>query len=162
MYTPLDTRGSVVLRYRTGDYLAGGINWSPCPLCGRTVPRIEGDISRASSQQELRIDKIKGALVNFDTLQHVLDDTAEIEEWQVELRKRHDDPLDVDELILHLALADGVALEQVELKIRTRFRDELEVTPNRIELHPLPEMLQRIKLETALKEVRIVDARPRP
>ncbi len=161
VYTPLDARGSVVVRYRTGDYLEGGINWQPCPHCGRTVPRIEGNISRASSQKELRIDKIKGALVNFDTLQHILDDTPEIGEWQVELRKRHDDPLDVDELILHLALADGRTLAEIEPKIRTRFRDEVEITPNRIEVHPIAEMLQRIKLETALKEVRILDSRPK-
>lgn len=161
VYTPLDTRGSVVLRYRTGDYITGGIHWEPCPHCGRVGPRLEGDITRASNQRELQLDKIKGALVNLDTLQHLLDDTADIVEWQVELRKRNNDPLEVDELILHLALADHVTLAQVEAPIRTRFRDELEITPNHIEIHPLPEMLVRIQLETALKEIRILDRRVR-
>ncbi len=161
VYTPLDVRGSVVLRYRTGDYVDGGISWQPCPDCGRTVPRIEGNISRVSGRQELHFDKVKGALVNFDSLQHILDDAPEIAEWQVEIRKRNNDPLDVDELILHVALTDVAHLGEIEQKIRTRFQDEIEVTPNRIEVHPVAEMVQRIKLETALKEIRILDVRPK-
>ena len=35
------------------------------------------------------------------------------------------------------------------------------MTPNRIEVHSLDDMLRRIKLETSLKEVRILDARPK-
>jgi len=36
--TNLDARGSVVLRYRTGDILAGGYTTGRCPCCGRTMP----------------------------------------------------------------------------------------------------------------------------
>ena len=46
VYTPLDARGSVVLRYRTGDYIEGGMVYDPCPHCGRTLPRLVGSISR--------------------------------------------------------------------------------------------------------------------
>jgi len=162
VYTPLDARGSVVIRYRTGDYVHGGITWEPCPDCGRTVPRIVGDISRSTSSQQLQLEKIKGTLVNFDTLQHILDDTEAVGEWQVELRKRNDDPLEVDELILHFAPVDGANVTQLQQQIRSRFQNELEITPNRMELHDLPDMLQRIKLETSLKEVRVLDSRPKP
>ena len=161
VYTPLDARGSVVIRYRTGDYVDGGITWEPCPYCGRTVPRIVGEIRRTVSSQELRFDKIKGTIVNFDTLQHLLDDLPEVGEWQIELRKRNNDPLDVDELILHLAPVAGVDQAELERKIRARFQDETEITPNRFEVHSMAEMLQRIKLETSLKEVRVLDSRPK-
>lgn len=40
----LDARGTVVLRFRTGNIATGGITTEPCPNCGRTVPRILGDI----------------------------------------------------------------------------------------------------------------------
>ncbi len=35
VFTPLDARGTVVLRYRTGDVLDGGMTYAPCPNCGR-------------------------------------------------------------------------------------------------------------------------------
>ncbi len=162
VYTPLDARGSVVIRYRTGDYVDGGITWEPCPHCGRTVPRIIGNISRASSSKELQFDKIKGTIVNFDTLQHLLDDLPEVGEWQIELLKRDNDPLNVDELVLHFAPVAGVNREELERKIRARFQDETEITPNRFVAHSFPDMLQRIKLETSLKEVRVLDSRPKP
>ena len=161
VYTPLDARGTVVLRYRTGDYVAGGMRWDPCPHCGRTVPRIVGNIARESSAKELNISKVKGTLVDFDTLQQILDETREVGEWQLEIRKAHDDPNDVDELILHLAAANGADIERLKEKIRTRFQTDVEITPNRIEVHSLDEMLKRIKLETSLKEVRVLDARPK-
>lgn len=159
VYTPLDARGTVVLRYRTGDYVDGGITWEPCPHCGRTMPRIVGSIGRASSTQELQFGKIKGTLVNFDILQQILDETRDISEWQLEIRKAHDDPHDVDELVLHIALSNGANVEQLSQKVRADFQREVELTPNRIEVHPLDDLLRRIKLETALKEVRILDAR---
>ena len=160
VYTPLDARGTVVLRYRTGDYVDGGIAWEPCPHCGRTVPRIVGSIGRSSNTRELELTKLKGTLVNFDTLQHILDDTPDVGEWQLEIRKANDDPLDVDELVLHLVPADGTDVTQLKEKVRQRFQTEVELTPNRIEIHSMDEMLRRIKLETSLKEVRILDARP--
>ena len=161
VYTPLDARGTVVLRYRTGDYVEGGVTLAPCPHCGRTVPRIIGEIGRASNTKELQFGKLKGTLVNFDEVHTILDDTIEIGEWQLEIRKAHDDPNEVDELILHMAPAEGVDVEQLTEKIRARFQSDIEMTPNRVEIHSLDDMLQRIRLESALKEVRILDARPK-
>ena len=50
----------------------------------------------------MNLDKIKGTLVDFNELEHVLDDAPHIGAWQVELRKAHDDPLELDEIILHV------------------------------------------------------------
>ena len=161
VYTPLDARGTVVLRYRTGDTVSGGITWQPCPHCGRTVPRIVGDIGRASNTKELDFGKLKGTLVNFDILQHILDDSPDVGEWQLEIRKAHDDPLDVDELVLHIAPGNGAGIDRLKEKLRQRFQTEVELTPNRIEVHTMDDMLHRIKLETSLKEVRLLDARPK-
>ena len=102
VFTPLDSRGSVVLRYRTGDLIDGGLVHEPCPHCHRNVPRLVGNISRASEIKTMRFDKIKGTLVDFNVLEHVLDDSQHLASWQLELRKHNDDPLELDELIFHV------------------------------------------------------------
>lgn len=47
VYTSLDWRGSTVIRYRTGD-ICEGIEYSPCPHCQRTMPRLKPGIERKS------------------------------------------------------------------------------------------------------------------
>ena len=58
------------------------------------MPRLVGQISRSSEIREMNLDKIKGTLVDFNELEHVLDDAPHVGAWQVELRKVHDDPLE--------------------------------------------------------------------
>jgi len=50
----------------------------------------------------MHLDKIKGTLVDFNELEHVLDDAPEC--WRVadRIAQDHDDPLELDELILHV------------------------------------------------------------
>ena len=57
VFTPLAARGSVVLRYRTGDCTDGGLFHEPCPYCGAIVPRIVGEISRNSDVREMNLGK---------------------------------------------------------------------------------------------------------
>lgn len=52
--THLDAAGTVLLRYRTGDYATGGLVTEPCPNCKRTVPRIMGDIERLAHRFALK------------------------------------------------------------------------------------------------------------
>jgi len=159
--TPLDGRGSVVLRYRTGDIIDGGLYHDPCPSCGRKIPRLMGYISRRSEVREMHIDKIKGQLVDFNHLEHVLDDVAHIGTWQVELRKRNDDPLEVDELVLHVEAEAGVDERKLKEELTQHVGAELEIHPNRIEFHTGEEMRTMQGVGTALKESRLVDHRPK-
>lgn len=41
--TSLGWHGTVLLRYQTGEYV-GGVSDTPCPACGRSVPRVTGDV----------------------------------------------------------------------------------------------------------------------
>ena len=66
---------------------------SRAPHCGRVMPRLLGKISRRSDVREVQFDKIKGTLVDFNELEHLLDDMQMIGSWQIELRKAHNDPL---------------------------------------------------------------------
>ncbi len=160
VFTPLDARGSVVLRYRTGDCTDGGLYLDQCPFCGRQVPRLVGEISRRSDIRELHIDKLKGTLVDFNHLEHVLDNVAHVGTWQVELRKRHDDPLEVDELILHVEKLDDFGDTQLADLLSERFVSELEIHPNRVEFHTAEELRTKQGIGTQLKEQRVVDHRP--
>jgi len=159
VFTPLDARGTVVLRYRTGDLIDGGLHFERCPNCGRCVPRLVGNISRVAEIREMRVDKVKGTLVNFNELEHLLDDCAPVGAWQIELRKRNDDPLDLDELIVHVTRNNGVSEAQLARELNERFAARAEIHPNRIEFHTLDEMRALQGVGSELKERKLVDRR---
>lgn len=162
VFTPLDSRGTVVMRYRTGDIAEGGLTWEPCPHCGRSCPRLLGPISRVSEVRELHLDKIKGTLVNFNILDHLLDDMKGVAAWQIELRKHDDDPLEVDELILHVTPETNFATADLEQRLLRRFAEVTEIKPNHIEFHDLPEMRERLGIGRLIKEAKLLDRRPKP
>jgi phenylacetate-CoA ligase len=161
VWTPLAARGSVVLRYRTGDIAQGGLVYGACPHCGRNMPRLMGEISRTSEIREMRLDKLKGTLVDFNQLEHVLDNCAQVATWQLEIRKAHDDPHELDELILHVQKADGISDDAVRRVLLDRFASETETHPNRIVFHSGEELRDMQGVGAALKEQRVVDHRPR-
>lgn len=159
VFTPLDSRGSVVLRYRTGDLISGGITYEPCPGCGRKVPRLVGRISRVSDVRRLHIGKVKGTLVNFNHLEHILDDLDGVGTWQIELRKRNDDPLDCDEIVVHVASSGRSGESDLRTRISERFVEATEIRPNRIEFHDAEDLRRRHGVGRALKEEKVVDRR---
>jgi len=161
VFTPLDSRGTVVLRYRTGDYIDGGLTYEACPHCGRQMPRLVGKISRSSAFKEVQLDKIKGTLVDFNELEHVLDDAPNVGAWQIELRKLHDDPLEVDELVLHVQKTNGADDDHLIHELRTRLMTHCEITPNRIEFHDAEKMRDLQGVGVQLKEQKLVDHRPK-
>lgn len=160
VFTPLDSRGTVVMRYRTGDLIDGGLVYERCPHCGRSLPRLVGNISRVSEIKAMRFDKIKGTLVDFNELEHVLDDAQNLDLWQLELRKHNDDPMDLDELILHVHKTSGLDDAKCVRELRRCFTNRAEVQPNQILFHDTEEMSQMLGIGTKLKEEKIVDHRP--
>jgi len=161
VFTPLDARGTVVLRYRTGDYTDGGITCEPCPYCGRTLPRLVGKISRASEIREMHLDKLKGTLVDFNELEHVLDDAPHVGAWQLELRKAGNDPFALDELVLHVSKRDSTADPQLTRELQERFYNHTEIHPNQIIFHDAEEMRRLQGVGVVMKEQKVVDHRPR-
>lgn len=160
VYTPLNSRGSVVLRYRTGDLVEGGIERGPCPLCGRTCPRIVGKISRVSDIHRLNIGKLKGTLVDFNQLENLLDDTEGLGAWQLELRKHNDDPLDLDEMVIHAVPLDCDA-QTLDQNIRRKMKDSTELSPNEIVFHDWETIRRMQGVGEELKEKKVVDNRPK-
>lgn len=159
IFTSLDSRGSVVVRFRTGDYAAGGVHYEPCPSCGRTAPRIDSNITRLSSRKELNLTKIKGTLVNLSALDEVIHCFIEIIEWQVEIGKVNNDPLETDKMTLYISVRLNSDVEDLIQRLDHKFRDAFEFSPNEIVVESTERILERLGMETELKEKRIVDVR---
>ena len=161
VFTPLAARGTVVLRYRTGDYTDGGLTYEQCPSCNRIVPRLVGNISRSSEIREMRLDKIKGTLVDFNELEHVLDGAPGVGAWQLELRKTNDDPLERDEIILHVQKLDGADEGRLTRELSERCYKTADVHPNKILFHDVEKMRELQGVGTQIKEQKLVDHRPK-
>ncbi|HXF10378.1 MAG TPA: AMP-binding protein, partial [Desulfuromonadaceae bacterium] len=161
VFTPLAARGTVVLRYRTGDCIDGGLTYEPCPYCHRRVPRLVGRISRSSEIKEMNLDKIKGTLVDFNELEHVLDDAPHVGAWQLELRKANDDPLERDEIILHVHKIDGGDETQLSRELSERCFRIADVHPNKILFHDVEKLRELQGVGTQIKEQKLVDHRPK-
>ena len=154
VYTSLDWRGSVVLRYKTGDI--GKMNYGKC-ACGRTLPRIDNIIERSSEYKEFKITKIKGSLVNLNSFFGIMSH-KDVEEWQIEIRKKNNDPYEIDELIVYVAPRKKANFEILKQDLKNQITAETEVSPEIIKVE-LRELLKRLGMETELKEKRIADNR---
>ncbi len=161
VFTPLQARGTIILRYRTGDLAEGGIIHEPCPRCGRNVPRLTGRISRVSGIHSMQLQKVKGTLVDFNELEHMLDEIEDIGTWQLEIRKANDDPMELDQLLLHVSLAPTASPDHLARKIEERFLQTSELRPNAIRFHSEQGMRKRHGVGTLIKEERILDNRPK-
>ncbi len=161
VYTSIDSRASVVLRYRTGDYVKGGIVHEPCPFCGRMTLRLSSDISRLSDSKDLQLSKVKGTLVNLNHFGNVLNDIPQVDEWQLEIRKHNNDPYEVDEVVVYITPKGNIDESAFAAMLKDRIMGATEVAPNEVKFIPLPEMIKKLELETANKEKRILDVRPK-
>jgi phenylacetate-coenzyme A ligase PaaK-like adenylate-forming protein len=161
VYSNIDSRGTCVLRYRTGDMVKGGILYSPCPHCGRTVPRISNDIVRASNVKNLQLTKIKGTVVNLNNLEYLLEGKGEIDDWQIEIAKKGNDPFEVDELILYVSLIKEVDREEFANRLNDEVLSSTEISFNHIRYVSHKEIQEKTEVETAVKSIKIVDKRPK-
>lgn len=159
VFTALDWRGTVVVRYRTGD-MAQGIDYSPCPSCGRTVPRILPDIQRKSDVKEFNLTKIKGELVNLNNIFPIMSSMKSVDEWQVIIRKRNNDAFDLDEIVIAVSPKAGASFEALEDEVKKKMHAEMQVGVI-VEEKTTEQLIDALGMETELKEKRIVDSRPK-
>ena len=103
--TQLGMRGSALLRWRTGDVVAG-VEFNACPACGRTVPRVVGTrrgalVVTADSGRALDLRAVAGALIG----------RADVEDWRVVVGGRARDGR--DQVVVHLLSSADDADETV-------------------------------------------------
>ncbi|MBW2980135.1 AMP-binding protein [Candidatus Woesearchaeota archaeon] len=157
VYTALDWRGTVVLRYKTGDI--SKLYYEKCS-CGRTVPRLDSVVERSSEIKEFKFSKIKGTLVNLNKFFALIGGHKAIDEWQVEIKKKGNDPYGVDELILYIAPRKKANIAKLKIELKKIVLEATEVTPDVIVMGKA-QLLDRLGMETELKEKRVVDKRPK-
>ena len=126
------------------------------------IRRMKRHIARVSEQRTLQLDKLKGTLVDFNTLEHLLDDQPDTGSWCVELRKTNDDPHELDELILHVQARSPNGHDTLARTLERRCRSLLEISPNNIVFHTPEAMRKLVGVGTELKEKRLIDNRPQP
>jgi phenylacetate-coenzyme A ligase PaaK-like adenylate-forming protein len=123
----LNRRGTVLLRYMTGDVSA--LTSAPCGRCGRAGPRFTVTPYRLSG-----LTKVKGVLVNPASLQEALAEVPGLAAYQIVVSKDRGDPYGLDELTVRI-LCDARDLPSVSADIVRRLRAASEITP-RVELVP--------------------------
>ena len=120
----LNRRGTVLLRYITGDILA--LTHETCPHCGRIEPRFLGTPRRADE-----FTKVKGTLINLGSLQGELAALVGkgVAEYQIVLTTEdRSDPLSPDAVLIRLACAPKDR-ERVGHEAETLIRSAIDITP---------------------------------
>jgi phenylacetate-CoA ligase len=151
VYTSLDFRGTVFLRYKTGDY--GKLEVGPCAHCGATTPRLHPAISQQDLLIPLQLTKVKITRVDFNAASALLNGIQEIVDWQITLKKKHNG---VDSVVLTVALREKLAY--VRKEIVREMRHLFNIEP-RILVKEEEELVRLLGLEEKLKIKRIIDSR---
>lgn len=150
-FTHLNRRGTALLRFMLGDMVS--FTDEPCPHCGRNGMRLIGQPFRTSE-----IVKIKGTLINPDTLKTVLTSITGIDEYKIIFTKENlEDPYSTDKLKLQVSAKEGFDSTLLAQEVRGKVRSAVEVTPE-IEVLKSSEIYDPRK---SLKATRVVDERPR-
>lgn len=157
-FSHIDWRGTVFLRYFTGDLVLGGVNWQRCEHCGLTYPLMHPPIARAKKD----FTKLKGTRVSILELVSSIRDTAGVYQFQVVLDKeRAGDEFSRDRLVIRLAVQDGHTFEQVAEEVRKNVKGTTEVTPDEMIDEPDRQKLELELFEkTGIKAEYVVEKRP--
>jgi hypothetical protein len=78
------------------------------------------------------------------------------------VRKRHDDPFELDELILHVSKRDSVSEAQLTRELNEQLLATAEFRPDSIFFYTNESMRARQGVGSEMKERKIVDHRPQP
>jgi hypothetical protein len=103
---------------------------------------------------------VKGTLVNFSLFGEILEGEAGVDEWQIELKKKDNDPYEVDELYIYLSIRNEVNPQAIRDALKNKIHSATEVTPNDIVMLSRKEMLERVEMDVSSKVKRFVDRRP--
>jgi phenylacetate-CoA ligase len=128
VFSHIGWRGTVLIRYWTGDLIKGGMTWERCPMCGWTFPRIFPPMCRA----EQDFTKIKGARVDLSLLTQVIRDTPGVRNFQVSLVNEDGQEFSRDQMIVSVVPELGFAEDQLRAAVIGRVKESTEVSPDKI------------------------------
>jgi hypothetical protein len=99
--TSLDWHGTALVRLRTGTWV-DPLRTEPCPGCGRTVPRLVGDVAPWAWQLPMRDDDGRQPHVDLRGVPTVLEGLDGVTAWRAEVRGP-DERVPRDRLLVEVA-----------------------------------------------------------
>lgn len=158
VFSHIDWRGTVLIRYWTGDLVKGGMRWRRCETCGYTFVRLFGPICRAAKD----FTKLKGTRIDLSVLIEAVRDTPGVRQFQAFLE--NEDPqtgLGRDVLAINVLPESGAAEEELSRAVANRVKQATEVTPDRINFeHDERTFTDRLFAKTGIKAEYVVERRP--
>ncbi|MEW6202680.1 MAG: AMP-binding protein, partial [bacterium] len=158
VFSHIGWRGTVFVRYFTGDLIRGGVVWGQCPYCKYTYPRLIGPIMRAQKD----FTKIKGTRVALLDLVASVRDTDGVRSFQIILDKEiPGDEFSRDVLKVRVSIEQGYDERQVESNIKENVKKTTEVTPDVVIFEKDDEKFkEELFARTGVKAEHIVENRP--
>ncbi len=159
VFTHIDMRGTVFLRYLTGDFLKGRIEKGICPYCGSSAPRIVGKIKRIIDMDKaLNATKVKGVLIDLDVFDEIMSEIDNINQYQVIIKKENKyDPYSRDVVEIHIGPEKHVVnAEGLVRKIKEKMKSKIEITP-KVKVKSPDKIYEQVMGD--LKGTRVIDKR---
>ena len=159
VFSHIGWRGTVLVRFWTGDLIKGGARWDRCSHCGYMFPRIFPPICRADKD----FTKIRGTRVDLSVLVTTVRDTPGVRQCQILLD--HEDAADEfsrDVVTIHVAPEAGASRQDLEERLIEHVKAVTELTPNRIVFEEDEAALEhRLFAKNGIKAEYLVDRRRR-
>jgi len=156
VFSHIGWRGTVLLRYWTGDYVTGGVVWNKCPQCGLVLPRAITPIKRAAAD----FVKIRGARVELLDLQTAVRKCREVESFQIRIGKEDPgNPASRDWVRIYVAPRGGYAEKEIRESVNESVRRDTDVTPNELVFLTAVELEKALFARTGIKADWVVDER---
>jgi len=149
VYTHLDRRGTLLLRYLIGDRAI--FDDAPCPHCGWLGGRVVEHLGRESSYV-----KVRGNIISLESLFAVLDGLADVGDFRTVLHKPGDDPLAMDALTIEVVPATPAQGKDLGSPISRAVRESIGLSAEVV----IVTQDQLWSPESGMKPVRFVDRRP--
>jgi len=154
-FSHIDFRGTVLIRYYTGDLIKGMV-LEKCEHCGHTGPKLLTPLCRAVKD----FTKIKGSRVNLLNLQTAIRNTEGVESFQVVITKQHpEDPFSRDWVRVHVAKKAGANEESIVPVMKKNVKLDCEISPSEVIFNTPEEVENMLFARTGLKADWIVDER---
>lgn len=129
VFSHIGWRGTVFVRYWTGDLVKGGLILDRCPRCGFTMPKLYPPIVRYDKD----FTKIKGTKVLLPDLISTIRDTKGVESFQVIIDKKiRNDPFSMDTVKIRVYPSEGSNKDALRVLINQRVKTFIELTPDEI------------------------------
>ena len=157
VFSHIGWRGTVLVRYWTGDLIQGGFRWTRCEHCGWTFPRIFPPICRAVKD----FTKIKGTRVDLSLLVETVRATEGVRNFQITLDSEdHEAEYSRDVLRIDVSGEEGVDESAIEHRLAERIKAMTEVSPDVVHFESDAEALEhRLFERTGVKAEYVVERR---